>query len=93
MIIGCLQSLIENYPVIVREIKREVISTKLVEDFFFMMRDIVVTPDTLEFAVSFSSGCTERVKKKLFRILILLLNALKDWCIFRQLSKCQKSKK
>lgn len=28
-----------------------------------MMRDIVVTPDTLEFAVKFSSGCTELVKK------------------------------
>ncbi|CAC5382876.1 unnamed protein product [Mytilus coruscus] len=63
-LLGCLQSLMEDYPVIVPEIKHEVISTMIVENFFSFMRDRVVTPDTLEFAVSFSSVCTELIKKK-----------------------------
>ncbi|CAC5387999.1 unnamed protein product [Mytilus coruscus] len=96
MLLSCLQSLIEDYPVIVPEIKHEIISTMMVENFFSLMRDRVVTPDTHEFAVSFSSVCLELMKKTHLchiytsRIQILTTNAQKDWCLLKAAVKMPK---
>lgn len=90
MIIGCLQSLIGNYPVLFVKLSIKLYQQRQSKIFFCDARHSRYSRYTRICCFVLFSLYSIYTS----RILILSLNALKDSCVFRQfLSKCQKSRK